>query len=226
MRMGQKTVPNIGVLADHRVFVTLGRKSSISGPTIRLHQCAWFHAFFHGLGQTRRRRVWHTLETDTSKPTIGYFHGNEDQRLTSGSTASLAGLRAADVRLIYLYRSRKPVAPRAYHCTPQFMEPSPSGAVTAQTQVALQSDCANAVLPACHMPYCPEPHMERFVRVLKNGPGRYRSLIIAVPATVKASFGVPSLAGTASGTPKATRPAQFRQVLKAGFFRSEALFKL
>src|SRR5450755_562232 len=92
------------------------------------------------------------------------------------------------------------------------MQPSPSRLITTQPKHPLQAQRAGPVLLARHVPHGPEPHLQRFPRVLKHGSRSDRGLVITPAALPQRGTCCPSPAMTTAGAPKTLRPAQLENV--------------
>ena len=91
-------------------------------------------------------------------------------------------LQAAEICLIHLIHldsPSQPVAVWAHHGTSQLMQPRPGRFVTPQLQHPLEAQGARTVLLARDPSCRPEPKGKGFAGILKDRPGRHRTLVAA-----------------------------------------------
>ena len=134
-------------------------------------------------------------------------------------------LFAAPVGLIHFHHSGEAIPARSHHGAPKFVQPSPRGIVTPQAQHPPQSYSAGTVFLAGDCPHRTEPKRERFTGVLKDCPGRHRTLILATRTLQQHPTHGPGLPPTTPRTPKPIRPPQSDQIFAAGRFCRKARLK-
>jgi len=153
-------------------------------------------------------RVWDRAQTNPAYALSVLLCRHGNQGLEFRASADYAGFLTAPVGLIHLDDAIQPVAARANHGATQLMQHRPGGLVTAQTEDALQTQSADAVLLAGNLPHGAEPDRQGQVTVLKNGPCRDRHLIPAVVAATPIPPDRQSISTRAPGTNPPVRPTQ------------------
>src|SRR3981189_217255 len=107
------------------------------------------------------------------------------------------------------------------------MEHRPRGLIAAQTQNALETQCADAMFLVGHVPGSGQPAVQRSASVVKNGAGRDRALIPAGAAHEPTSTGpVRFSSDTALRTHKSIAPTKAFQILQTCFVRREPFQEL
>ena len=122
------------------------------------------------------------------------------------------------------YNTRQAVTARPYHCYPELLQPCPGGFIPWQSQNPLKPQSADTDFLRGYVPDGPKPQPQGFSRILKDGAGRHRDLVIAMTATIKPPLGRPCLPMATSRATKPCRPPQLKQILAAGL-GSKNLFK-
>jgi hypothetical protein len=115
--------------------------------------------------------------------------------------------------------------PGRTHCYPQLLQPCPCGFIAWQSQNPLESQRTDTDFLRGYVPDSPKPQPQGFSRILKNGAGRHRDLVIAMTATIKPPLGLPCLPMATSRATKPFRPPQLKQITAASLFGSKKLFK-
>src|SRR5258707_13303991 len=107
------------------------------------------------------------------------------------------------------------------------MEHRPRGLIAAQTQNALETQCAHAMFLVGHVPGSGQPDLQRSASPVKNGSGRDRTLIPAGAAHEPTSTGpVRFSSDTALRTHKSIAPTKAFQILQTCFVRREPFQEL
>src|SRR5258707_14437610 len=107
------------------------------------------------------------------------------------------------------------------------MEHRPRGLIAAQTQNALETQCAHAMFLVGHVPGSGQPDLQRSASLVKNGSGRDRTLIPAGAAHEPTSTGpVRFSSDTALRTHKSIAPTKAFQILQTCFVRREPFQEL
>src|ERR1019366_7248559 len=122
---------------------------------------------------------------------------------------------------VHFHPANQPIATGSNHRAPQFVQPRPSGSITAESEDPLQAQGAGAVLLACHKPHRPKPDGEGLSRILEHGARRHGRLTVAARTLEQGGTNGPRLATSATWTPKPLRPPQLKEVLATTFFRRE-----
>src|ERR1039457_4800972 len=106
------------------------------------------------------------------------------------------------------------------------MQHCPGCFVAPQTQHALLTKGADAVLLAGHLPDGAKPDRQGKMAVLKNSSSRDRHLVAAMTAEPAGAPYCPSFGGCATRATPPRWPAQGRQILGAGLFAGKTPFQL
>src|SRR5437899_6142017 len=131
-------------------------------------------------------------------------------------------LQPTDVGLVHFHPTVEPITPRSHHGSPKFVQPCPGGEVAAQTQYALQPQGAGSILLRRHPPDGPEPHRQRFPRILEDRARRQRRLVLAASADQQVAVSRPSRSPAAALADKALWPTQLQQVVPTRLFGSKS----
>jgi len=222
---GQQIVPDIAVLANHFVQITIGAQPQVPTPTIGTNQASGFYTIFHGTCKAHGRCIRHSTKTYPSDSLLFIFNRHYNQTFAPGTTSSLTRCLPANIGLIYLHGSSQPITPRPYHGSPQLMKPSPSGPIATKSQNPLKPQSTDSVLLTDYIPYSPEPKPQRLCCVLKDSPGNNRCLEVAKSTSIKCSTRRPCLVMSASRAAKPLWPPEIKQVFAAGFFSAKAPLK-
>jgi len=157
---------------------------------------------------------------------IPYLVFSEFEGLPHSPSATFTRLLAANVCLIDFHCAFKSISIRSYHGMTQLVQPHPSGSVTSQPQRPLKPKGADPMFLIRHIPHSPEPNVQRFSRILKDGAGRHRSLQAAFLAVEQSTSRSPSRGGLTGRAHKTFGPPKCYQVLYASFFPCKSALKL
>src|SRR5437667_5407930 len=130
-------------------------------------------------------------------------------------------LQPTDVGLVHFHPTVEPITPRSHHGSPKFVQPCPGGEVAAQTQYALQPQGAGSILLRRHPPDGPEPHRQRFPRILEDRARRQRRLVLAASADQQVAVSRPSRSPATAWADKTLRPTQLQKVVPTRLFGSK-----
>src|SRR5881296_421799 len=222
----QKVVTQLRSFPNDRMLVAQRSKSVIAPPPVRMHFRPRFDHLLHGGLQTLASRVSHPAQTHSANASFGLLGRDDHQSFSTCSTASLSRTFSANENLIDLDHARKSVSPRADHGSSKFMQPLPSGMITAQAQNALQPQSTHAVFLIGDIPHGFKPKTQRLVRVVEQSACRCRNLMVALLAPEKTSLHRPSLCRLASRANKSTGPSQASNIVSAGLFGGKQVTKL
>ncbi len=111
------------------------------------------------------------------------------------------------------------------HCSPQFVQPSPSCLVPTKTKRSLQSLRASSIFLTRHPPSNPKPQHQWFPGSLKNCPRSNRCFVTARSATKQILAQRPTLLMIAPRTSISIWPAQLVKILAASVFCSKSPLK-
>ena len=221
----QKIVPDIAVLANYCVQITIGTQPRIPAPTISANHAPGLHTISHGAYKVQGRCIVHSTKAYPSESLPLIFNRHYNQSLAAGSSPSLARSLPAHIGLIYLHSSSQPITSGPYHGSAQLMKPSPSGSIASKSQNPLKTQGTDSILLADYIPHSPKPEPQRLDRVLKDGSSNNRCLEVAMPTSIKPSTRRPCLVMAASKTAKSIWPPQIKQILLAGFFVGKSLLE-
>jgi len=221
----QKIVPDIAVLANYCVQITIGTQPPVPAPTISANHAPGLYTISHGACKAQRRCIDHSTKAYPSESLPLIFNRYDNQSLATGSSPCLARSLPAHIGLIYLHGSSQPITPGPYHGSAQLMKPSPSGSIAPKSQNPLKTQSTDSVLLTDYIPHSPEPEPQRLGRVLKDGSSNNRCLEVAKPTSIKRSTRRPRLVMAASRTAKSIWPPEIKQVLLAGFFVGKSLLE-
>jgi hypothetical protein len=222
---GQQIVPDIAVLANHFVEITIGAQPRVPPPIIGANQASGFYTISHGPCKARGRCIGHSTKAYPSDPLLFIFNRHYNQTLAPGTTSSLTRCLPAYIGLIYLHGSSQPIPSGPHHGSPQLMKPGPSGSIATKSQNSLKPQGADSVLLTDYIPHSPEPKPQRLCCVLKDSPGNNRCLEVAKSTSIKCSAGRPCLVMPASRAAKPVWPPKIKQVSAASFFSAKAPLK-
>lgn len=173
------------------------------------------------------RGIWDLLKTYAADPLWPLvFHGDSNQRLTCGTTATFARLIFASNKcLVNLDTPQKLITVWPYHSPAQFVQPLPSGLIS-QAKDTLKSHGVGAIFLARNMPHRPKPQKQRFACVLKYGSGRHRSLSTALTTMPQCTARQPAIGTGTTRAYKAIRPSQLGQIVDACSFSAKTGFEI
>lgn len=121
----------------------------------------------------------------------------------------------ADVGLIDLHSSLKPLAARAHEHRAQAVQHRPGGLVGADLQRALQAQRRDPVLLAGEQPARHEPHGQRRARLVEDRARRHRRALAALRALIAPVRELPGTRVGATRTDEPLRPPQPLQEVQA-----------
>jgi hypothetical protein len=146
------------------------------------------------------RGVGNALQANAAESAAVELRGDQDQTLAEGAAATRPGHFTADKSLIDLHSAGQSIPTRTNHRTPQLVQPSPRGPVTAQAKDALQAQSTHSRFWSGDMPNRLKPNPQGLVRVGKQRARRHRKIIPAPLAPVKRRLHRPDLRCLAIGT--------------------------
>ena len=154
------------------------------------------------------------------------LHRDGHDGLLNRLTPPHVGLRSADVSLVHLDFSIEFVPSGPHHRTPQFVQPSPRGLVTAQPQNALQAQRTNPEFLGRDVPHCQEPRPQWRTRALEDRASRRRGLTLARDAAELTTNCLPRRRAPAPRTTETIGPTNPLQILDTGGLGREPAVKL
>src|SRR3989338_11219936 len=114
-------------------------QASVPLPSVGMNRTPRLYAFPNGIFQAFCRGIRNPSKPYTTYAGPLYLCNNNYQSLSSRTAAPLSGLFASDIRLINFHHTRNAVSPRTYHCTAEFVQPSPGSIIATQAENLLQA---------------------------------------------------------------------------------------
>src|SRR5487761_2132386 len=182
----QQVLSNRRCRPDDLVPVSQPGQATVTPPTVGLHGAAWFGRLAHSRLQVWAAGARYARQSNPPDAFARSLSSDHDQDLARSTPASFAGAFSTHEDLVHFHRAAQPIPPRSHHGPPQFVQPMPGGAITAQTEDALHAQGTGAVLLVGDMPQGFEPKPQRFVRVGKQRAGRDRNMALAALAAKSA----------------------------------------
>ncbi len=157
--------------------------------------------------------------------------GDEDIALMTASAAAGGGIMlaaAGDCGLIDLDKAAQRVAIGRHHAGAQLGAERPGRLVGAQGELMLQLQGGDAIGVRSHQISGSEPHGQRQLGSVHEGPGGHRGLLATAGALPSPGLGLqgPSPGAATAGADKAVRPAHRSKIGGAGRLIREALLEL
>ena len=207
------------------MIVTFASHRLVAQPAVGVDDAARLDRILHKRHQALRRGVDDSPHPNSTDTRSIFLSRNDNQCFALGLASANALLQAAQVGLVYLDSPGQAIPVRAHHGASQFMQPRPSRLVTPQPQHPLEAHGAGTVLLAGHPPDRPEPKCQGLAGVLKDRPGRHRTLVVAT-RTLQQNAGLrPTFPPATARAAKAVRPTEPKQILPAGLLRRKASLK-
>ena len=199
----------------------------ISFPSISSNRRTFLHIIQNKLMKACRRHIWNSRHSYSTWASTSHFCGNSNDNFTFGTTAADFFSYASNIGLISFDSTSQMISTWAYHCSAQFVQPSPCRIVTAKAKNTLQSKCARPILLTRNKPYCEEPSPKWFVSFMKQCSSSNRCLTFTFSAQKKSSphYRRIFLKNSARRTTKALRPSKLRNIGKAGLFSAKPFIK-
>ena len=224
-----------GHVADDMGIVIDAGRAGISRPSVGLGGGARGEIGFEESMQAGGRVIGHLGEPNAAGAGAAILDldraGDEDFALmaasaTAGERVVLAA--ADDFGLVNLDQASEHAAVGRHHAAAQLCRHQPSRFVRAQSKLALQLQCRNAVGMGRHQIGRPEPRGQRQLGVVHDRAGGHRGLLAAAGAFPSPCLGLqlPRFVPAASRADKALRPARRDKVSDAGRLIREAALKL
>jgi len=164
------------------------------------------------------------------KPGLGFrgFHGHHHLGLAGRAASTFTGFGSPEAGVVHLDQaSQFIVGIPCSHGPANFVPHGPHGFVAFDSQHALQRQHGDAAVLATHQPDQPEPFVQRGFGLVKHGARGQGSLVTAGLTVIEVARPVEiGLTMLAAGTARPLRPAQTKQMLLAGFLRTELFLKL
>ena len=199
----------------------------ISFPTICSNRRTLLHIIQNKFMKICRRDVRDNRHSYSTWASPSHFCGNCDDNFTFSTTTSDSFTYTSDIGLIDFIRTSQVAPTWAYHCSTQFVQPSPCSIITAKTQDTFKPKCACSILLARNKPYCEKPSSKWFVSLMKQCSCSNRCLPFTFSTQKKASlhFRRVFLYNSARWTNKTLRPSKLRNIGKAGLFSAKPFIK-
>jgi hypothetical protein len=105
----QKVVPDIAVLANYFVQITIGVQPRVPAPTIGANHASGLYTISHGACKAHGRCIGHSTKAYPSEFFPLIFNRHDNQSLATGTASSLTRFLPANIGLIYLHGSSQPV---------------------------------------------------------------------------------------------------------------------
>lgn len=147
--------------------------------------------------------------------------------LPFGPTPSDLCPNSTNIRLVNFNRTTQLVPSRADHSATQLVQPLPCSIVASEAKNSLQPKGAGPMLLTRDEPHRQKPDTKWFMRFMEQCTRRNRSLALALPAQIKASFHQRWIFSyhAAGGATKTLGPSKFSNLLKATFFAGKPNIK-
>src|SRR6266508_319054 len=217
----------LGTDADWPMVEALLGESRVTLPRVCMNNASGDHNVPNEATQDVRAGRFNPSHPHSTKTPTFFLHSHRDERFQVPLPPSKALFHSTHGGLVHLDRSLQSVTIGPDHGSPQFVQPSPGRFVTPKAQVLLKRQGAGSVLLAGDQPDRLEPEPQRLVRVLKNGAGRYATLMTARRALHNASASErPAPIPSAPRAPEPVRPAQPYQQVAACRLRAEPFDQL
>src|SRR5208337_4600994 len=211
--------------ANHLVIVAQSLQTAITPPVISLNSSPGLNRFTHRWLQAGSGGVINACKANSANLASISLSGDQNQRLASGSTASLAGMGCPNEGLVDFNGASQTISTWPHHCSPKLMQPGPSRAVAAQPQHPLHAQRARTRFLIGNIPDSLEPNSQRFVGVGKQSAGSYRKVVTAVRTSVERRSHLPNLKAVTIRTGDAKRPTQSNQVVTASLLVRKSVAK-
>src|SRR2546426_5318731 len=206
----------------HSVSVSFHLQTGVSFPPVRVDHTAWLDGFSDEGLQAGGGGIPDPTQSDAADGPPFFLAGYSNQSLCLRLPPANPLLQPTDVGLVHFHPTVEPITPRSHHGSPKFVQPCPGGEVAAQTQYALQPQGAGSILLRRHPPDGPEPHRQRFPRILEDRARRQRRLVLAASADQQVAVSRPSRSPAAALADKALWPTQLQQVVPTRLFGSKS----
>lgn len=210
---------------DHCMTITLGCQAGIASPCIRNDFASQFSAGFDKSVQTIGRSIGNPFHSDTANSFSIYLRCNSDHGFILHLSATQTLLQPAKICFINFNLSAQAISTWPNHCTPDFVEQSPSCFIASQAQYSLQTKCACSVFLTGNPPDSSKPQTQGTSASLKNSAAGNRHLVIACAALQKSSLNRPRLFTLTPGAFETRWPAERKKIFPARFIRRKTLFK-
>ncbi len=163
--------------------ITVARKSIVSLPTIGQNDRTMKDHLPNEFYKTISTHVWYLTQSNASK-TFGFMnlHICYYDRLLFSVSAGHTCFLATSVSLVDFDATIQQVTPGSDHSPTQFVKPSPSSLVAAQTQRTLHPQRASTKFLVGHMRRCLKPYPQRFADTVKDRPCGYRDMTLTASA--------------------------------------------
>ena len=197
-------------------------------PAIRLDEGTGFDHIAKEAGQVTSGHIGDMTQANSSAPLLFYLYRNGHDSLSDCVSAPHTSLRSPKIAFIDLHRTNQSASASTHHGPSEFVEPCPSGNVTAQAEDSLQSESIRAVFLTCQFPDGIEPQTKGLPGSLKNCSRGHRDL----SATQRAEEQVPSrmprcgAASPATWADKLFAPSQLFHIALASLFIGEESKKI
>ena len=195
--------------------------TGVTFPAISMYNATRFYRLLDESFQTVRRGVSDASHPYSSSAFPIFLCRNNYQSLFLRPSSPETFLRGTNVSLVNLDSASQSVSSRADHCTPQFVQPGPSGFVAPQTENSLHCESTGSGLQRGYPPDHPEPHRQRFACTVKNSSSRHGTLVGTTSALNQCPTHTPSFGMSTSRTQVTIGPAQLEKVVQARLFRRE-----
>src|SRR2546422_3119773 len=206
----------------HSVSVSFHLQTGVSFPPVRVDHTPWLAGFSDEGLQAGGGGIPDPTQSDAADGPPFFLAGYSNQSLCLRLPPANPFLQPTDVGLVHFHPTVEPITPRSHHGSPKFVQPCPGGEVAAQTQYALQPQGAGSILLRRHPPDGPEPHRQRFPRILEDRARRQRRLVLAASADQQVAVSRPSRSPAAALADKALWPTQLQQVVPTRLFGSKS----
>lgn len=143
------------------------------------------------------------------------FDSDKNQRFPYCAAPSWAFFLSSNVCFVHFHASTEAFTTATDHNAPQFLQPSPSGLVTAKAIGVAQIPRAQAGFLRHHQPHEMKPKKQRLACPFKDRPHSNRGLMLTCTALKQATLRAPDLLAAAARARKPVRPPDPFQVVLA-----------
>lgn len=207
--------------------VSFGFQALVSAPSVSAHLGTHLNIILDKCMETLRRYIRHHRHAYSARPFPSDLSSYRHNCLSFGPAPSDLCPNSTNVRLVNFNRALQLVSSRADHSATQFVQPLPCSIVASEAKNSLQPKGTGPMLLTRDEPHRQKPDTKWFVRFMEQCTSRNRSLVLALPAQIKASFHQRWNFSyyAASGATKTVGPSKLSNILKAIFFAGKPNIK-
>ncbi len=202
-------------------------KPLITRPSVSPNYRAGFYLSTDKPNKTLTADIGYPVQANSSKPfRFKYFYRNHYDRLLFNCAPRETFFLATNIRFINFNLTTQQVASRGDHGASHFMQPTPSGLITAKPEYSFQAKGIPAIFLVGYMPDGKKPCPQRLTGFVKDGTSCDRGLSLTMCTADLSARSQPSSASATRRANKACWPAQPHQVTDAGILIGKPLVKL